>query len=352
VGQTGGPKALTVTNTGGSSFTVTGVLVSGADAGDFVAPSMCSPQPFLPANTGPNSTCSIGISFTPTATGPRQATLMITADAAPAQSAQLTGSATAAQAGITMAPVSLSFPSTLQGATSPPQTVTLTSSGAAALHISTVLLTGANANDFAMTNACSGPYPANASCTITVTFSPLGDGARTASITIADEAPGSMQMVPLTGTGTGAPVPRPARNHYTAAVVFATIPLGTTSPVQNVAITNSGGAALHVSSALMSGANSGDFSFNNGCTAAAYAVNTACIIGVTFTPPAIGTRAATLTITDDAPNSPQTVQLSGLGAGTPSVTLSSTAVSFAATALGTTSGSLLRVLSRDSAHSH
>ena len=104
-----------------------------------------------------------------------------------------------------------------------------------------------------------------------------------------------------------------------------------------MAITNSGGAALHVSSALMSGANSGDFSFNNGCTAAAYAVNTACIIGVTFTPPAIGTRAATLTITDDAPNSPQTVQLSGLGAGTPSVTLSSTAVSFAATALGTTS---------------
>jgi len=189
-----------------------------------------------------------------------------------------------------MAPVSLSFPSTLQGATSPPQTVTLTSSGAAALHISSVLLTGANANDFAMNSACSGPYPANASCPITVTFSPLGDGARAASITIADDAPGSMQMVPLTGSSTGAPVPRPAATITPPAVVFAAIPLGTTSPVQNVAITNSGGAALHISSVLMSGANSGDFSLKNGCTAAAYAVNTASIIGITFTPSAIGMR--------------------------------------------------------------
>jgi hypothetical protein len=225
----------------------------------------------------------------------------------------------------------------LQGATSPAQTVTLTSSGAAALHISSVLLTGANANDFAMSNGCNGPYPANATCTVTVTFSPLGDGARTASITIADDAPGSTQMVPLTGTGTGAPVPRPAATITPPVAVFAAIPLGTTSPVQNVAITNSGGATLHISSVLMSGANSSDFSFNNGCTAAAYAVNTACIIGVTFIPSAIGNRAATLTITDDAPNSPQTVQLSGSGAGAPLVTLSSTAVSFAATALGTTS---------------
>jgi hypothetical protein len=337
VGQTAGPKALTVTNTGGSPLTVTGVVVSGADAGDFVAPSMCSPQPFLPPNAGANSTCSISISFTPTATGPRQATLMITTDAAAAQSAQLTGNATAAQADITMAPVSLSFSSTLQGATSPPQTVTLTSSGAAALHISSVLLTGANANDFAMSNACSGQYPANASCTITVTFSPLGDGLRTASITVTDDAPGSTQMVQLSGTGTGAPVPRPAATITPPAAVFAAIPLGTTSPVQNVAITNSGGAALHISSVMTSGANSGDFSINNGCTGAAYAVNTACIIGITFTPSAIGLRAATLTITDDAPNSPQTVQLSGSGAGAPSVNLSSAAVSFAATALGTTS---------------
>jgi 6-phosphogluconolactonase (cycloisomerase 2 family) len=337
VGQTAGPKPLTVTNTGSLPFTVTGVVVSGADAGDFVAPSTCAPQPFLPPNAGMNSTCSVGVSFTPTGTGPRQATLTITTDAAAAQSAQLTGSATAAQAGVTMAPDSLAFPSTVQGATSAPQSVTLTSSGAAALHISSVLLTGANANDFAMSNGCSGAYPANASCTIAVTLSPLGDGARTASITIADDAPGSPQMVPLSGTGTGAPVPRPAATITPPAAVFAAIPLGTTSQVQNVAITNSGGAALHIASVLMSGANSGDFSFNNGCTAAAYAVNTAWVIGITFTPTAIGNRTAMLTITDDVPNSPQTVPVSGSGAGAPSVNLSPDAVSFAATALGTTS---------------
>ena len=56
----------------------------------------------------------------------------------------------------------------------------------------------------------------------------------------------------------------------------------------------------------------GDFKLNNGCTATSgYAANTACTLGLTFTPAATGPRAATLTITDDALNSPQTVAVSG-----------------------------------------
>jgi hypothetical protein len=73
-----------------------------------------------------------------------------------------------------------------------------------------------------------------------------------------------------------------------------------------------GGTAGFVESAPISRANVGDFKLNNGCTAInGYAANTACTLGLTFTPAATGPRAATLTITDDALNSPQTVAVSG-----------------------------------------
>lgn len=41
-------------------------------------------------------------------------------------------------------------------------------------------------------------------------------------------------------------------------------------------------------------------------------MNTACVVGLTFKPSATGTRTATLTISDDAPGSPQTVPLTGI----------------------------------------
>jgi hypothetical protein len=49
----------------------------------------------------------------------------------------------------------------------------------------------------------------------------------------------------------------------------------------------------------------------NGCTAGAYAANSTCTIGVSFAPLASGARAATVTLTDDAANSPQVINLGG-----------------------------------------
>jgi hypothetical protein len=57
----------------------------------------------------------------------------------------------------------------------------------------------------------------------------------------------------------------------------------------------------------------------NGCTAATYAVSATCTIGVSFAPLASGSRAATVTVTDDAANSPQIISLGGNAA--PAVTL-------------------------------
>lgn len=82
--------------------------------------------------------------------------------------------------------------------TSSPMTVTLTNSGSSALTISSIT-TGGN---FAQTNTCGSTVPANGSCTISVTFAPTAEGQRQNYLTITDNAPGSPQIITLTGTGT------------------------------------------------------------------------------------------------------------------------------------------------------
>ena len=339
VGQVSGTKPLSLTNTGGVALNLTAVAVSGANASDFVGVPNCLLPAFLPTGATSNSTCSINVSFTPAASGPRQATLTTTTDTAGMQSTTLTGIGISGLSSATIAPASLSFPNTVHGVTSPAQVVTVTNSGAATLHISSVGLGGPNVGDFTMTNGCNGPYGANATCAINVTFSPQADGVRTASIAIADDVPGSPQFVPLTGTGSGAasPVSAPAVTITPSTLSFAGTPQGTTSTAQSIAVTNSGTAALHIASVKMGGANGGDFAVSNGCTAPAYAANATCMVALTFTPSATGMRAGTLTITDDAAASTQTVQVTGTGTGGPSVTISATAIAFAAIAMGTTS---------------
>jgi len=80
---------------------------------------------------------------------------------------------------------------------------------------------------------------------------------------------------------------------------------------------------------------SGDFAQTNTCSSA-LASNAHCTIQVTFKPTAPRIRQGSLSVTDNAQRSPQTVSLSGLGVG-PVVQLSPTAVTFATRLVGTAS---------------
>jgi hypothetical protein len=63
-----------------------------------------------------------------------------------------------------------------------------------------------------------------------------------------------------------------------------------------------------------------------------------CKITVTFTPTVLGTKTSTVTITDSAANSPQTIAVKGTGASP--VTLSPTSLSFGTVAVGSSSNPL------------
>ena len=84
--------------------------------------------------------------------------------------------------------------------------------------------------------------------------------------------------------------------------------VGTTSATHPVMLTNTGTASLVISGI----ATSGDFAESNNCGGSVTA-GSSCTISVTFTPTTTGTRPGTLSISDNAAGSPQSVVLSGTG---------------------------------------
>ncbi|HEV2351619.1 MAG TPA: choice-of-anchor D domain-containing protein [Terriglobia bacterium] len=110
---------------------------------------------------------------------------------------------------------------------------------------------------------------------------------------------------------------------------FGNQALASASAPQSITLKNTGSAPLGFPSSMaISGANAADFSQTNTC-GTSLAGGASCTISVTFTPTTIGTEAGTLTITDNAAGSPQTVALGGTGMGS-AVSLSPASLTFAA----------------------
>jgi hypothetical protein len=85
-----------------------------------------------------------------------------------------------------------------------------------------------------------------------------------------------------------------------------------TSTAQTVTLSNTGTAALSITSLAPTGTNASDFTQSNTC-GSSLAAGANCTIAVMFTPSIAGTEAASLSIADNASGSPQTVSLSGAG---------------------------------------
>jgi hypothetical protein len=119
---------------------------------------------------------------------------------------------------------------------------------------------------------------------------------------------------------------------------FGSVSVGGGSAQQVFTVTNDSSNTVTISAISFTGANPGDFSQSNTCSAA-LATSGTCSVTVTFTPAAAGARAATLTLTDDAPTTSQTALLTGTGTATPLATLSTTSLSFGSQTLHVTSAS-------------
>jgi hypothetical protein len=317
VGTSSTSQPVTLSNTGNAPLTLSSIAASG----DFAETSNCGDSVTVGGN------CTISVTLTATATGARSGVLTITDDA-PGSPHTVTLSGTGIEPAVSLAPPSLNFGNQRVGRSSAPQTVTLTNTGTAPLNITSMVLS----NDYSQTNTCGSPLAVAASCTINVTFSPTTTGARSGSLTITDDAPGSPHTVALSGNGT-----QPRVSLTPESLDFGEQRVGTRSASQPVTLSNTGTATLHLARISITGADRRDFAWTGTC-GARVAAGANCTLSVTFKPSAAGNRTGAITITDDAPNSPQTVALSGNGTQ-PRVSLTPGSLDFGGQRVGTTSGS-------------
>jgi hypothetical protein len=321
-------QVVTLTNTSAVALTITSIAVTGGNNGDFAETNTCG------ASVAAGGTCTISVTFTPSAVGARASAVVITDNAADSpQSIALTGTGVATAAVVVLNPTSLTFASQNTGTTSAAKTVLLTNTGNATLTITGIAVGGANAGDFSETNTCGASVAAAGTCTISVTFAPTAAGARAAAVMLTDNASGSPQTIPLTGTGT---LSAPTVSLSPTSLTFASELTTTTSAAKTVTLTNTGNSALTFTGGnagiSITGANAADFAQTNTCgTSLAASAN--CVISVTFTPSSSGTRAAAISIADNAAGSPQTVALSGSGVA---ISLTATGATSATVSAGQT----------------
>jgi hypothetical protein len=186
--------SATVTNNAATPVMFIGV----ATTGDYsTSRGTC---PANGATLAAGSSCTLNVTFAPSAIGTRTGTLSLTNDATQLPlTVSLTGNAIQAQLQITpgalaFGNIDVSYPATL--------TLTLLNTGSASITGITNAINGLNAADFAVTAPCSTTTLApNQGCTETVTFTPSTTGQRLASLSVVSSDPNSPAVIPLSGTG-------------------------------------------------------------------------------------------------------------------------------------------------------
>jgi hypothetical protein len=294
VGITSSPQNVTLQNTGNIKLTITSIQITGTNSSDFGEKNNC------PSSLSPNNSCQISVTFKPTTTGTRNAAVNIT-DNAPGstQSVSLTG--VGVLPAVTFSPTSLTFPTQLVFTTSKAQAVTLTNSGAGVLKINHISVT----SPFSQTNNCPDSLGPGAKCTINVKFHPGNKGVFHSAISVTDNAPGSPQNVPLTGTGTFVQLIPTTLN-------FGTQPVGTRSLAKTITLTNKGNSTVTITGISITGTDARDFAETNTC-GKSVASGASCFIKVTFKPLAKGKRTADVSVYDNGGGSPQQAMLIGTG---------------------------------------
>lgn len=339
-----GPLSITITNNASTAVTLGQLQIQGANSSSFaLTADNCSNKPLSPSG----GTCTFSVTFTPIVIGQVGAAVEIPtplmASNSVMQFASLSGTGVAEV--LTSTPLDVTFTDQLVGTTSSAMLVTISNvSGINNLSatLQTASITGMNPGDFSQNGGCDGQTLVASglpmSCSINVTFTPSGGGARSATLSIGYLVSGGTGTVTLNvnlfGNGTA-----PLVSLSSSPLTFANQEVGTTSSPAPVLLTNLGTAPLTISNILITGS---DFVIQSESNCGTVAVNSSCTVNVTFTPTAAGPRNGALTFTDNnqaVNGKTQIVSLTGTGT-TPIATLSTNTLSFNGVPITTTSAPL------------
>jgi hypothetical protein len=332
VGNTAAAQTVTVTNSGTTAATVSGVTASG----DYSQTNNCS-------SLAVGASCTVTVTFKPTTGGTRTGSISIASNAnnsptvialtgsgigsttniaagrpatasSQVNSTQAASTATDGDANTYWESANGAFPQWLQvdlGATYAVGKVTLKLPPSTAWATRTQTLsvqTSTNGSSFSDAVG-SATYTFNPASANTVNITVPGTSARYVRVNITANsgwAAGQVSEFEVYPSG-GSTNPTASLSASPSALTFGSQALNTTSAAQAVTVSNTGTA----SATGVGVSTSGDFSQTNNC-ASTIAAGASCTVNVSFKPTASGTRTGSVSIAGSAP---VTVSLTGTGSG-------------------------------------
>ncbi|WP_395052633.1 choice-of-anchor D domain-containing protein [Flavobacterium sp.] len=337
-------RTFTIQNTGTATLNIGAISFSGTNVSEFTVTS-------LPASTVlSGSSTTFIVSFNPTASGVRTATLSIVNNDSNENPYDFAIQGTGIESEINIQGNAINI---IDGDTTPittdwtdfgssnvntatTRTYTIQNTGTAALSIGAITFSGLNATDFTITTLPTPSVAVNSSTTFVVSFNPSALGIRTASISIvnndANENPynftiqgnGILPEINIQGNAITI-LDGDSTPSITDLSDFGSSNIGTAT-TKTFTIQNLGTADLTIGAITFLGTNAAEFTITN-------IPNTTVIAGgtttftVSFNPSSLGLRTATISIvTNDANENPYNFSIQGTG-NTPEINVLGNSIS-------------------------
>ncbi|MSP62035.1 MAG: choice-of-anchor D domain-containing protein [Myxococcales bacterium] len=303
-------KTVTYTNKGMGQANITALAIAGTNAGDFVITA----APQLPLSIAVGATFTVSVAFKPTMAGMRSAKLAASVQGAMGTGdVSLTGNGVPAKLVVTPNPINVGGAKVGQSTT--PITVNISNAGGGQLTITNAVLGGPQAAEFKVTMLPGFPVKLGpgASFDLKMSVTPLQPGLRSATLTVtSDDANAPNLVVQVSGFGGD-----PKIDLDVGTMAFGNVRVGTMSAMQNVTVTNLGGADLNVKAMMLAGANPQDFTIASMALPGKVLANGTAKFSVVFKPSVLGQRQAQVVIMSDDVNNP-TKFVGLIGTGTTS----------------------------------
>ncbi|MBZ5656051.1 MAG: choice-of-anchor D domain-containing protein [Acidobacteriia bacterium] len=311
-------QSETLTNTGGSSVTISQANASGTG---FSLSGLT-----VPVTLATNQSVTFNVGFAPATAGAANGTLAIVSDASVSPfNIALSGTALA-PGSLTANPASASFGSVTVGSNKT-VSVAVTNTGGASVTVSSAAASGSG---FSFTGP-NLPLTLNAgqSATFSAIFAPTTAGAASGTLTINSNASNATLSVPLSGTGIAQGQISPTPSSFS----FGTVQTGASKSLSGT-LTNSGGSSLTISAATASGTG---FSLSGLTLPLTLNAGQSASFTVLFAPTTSGAASGSISITSNGANPNLSIPLSGTGVTPGTLSASPASLSFGNVQVGNSS---------------
>jgi hypothetical protein len=344
-------RTFTIQNTGAGYLTVGAISFSGTNASEFSVTTAPS------SSVSPSGSTTFIVTFNPTGTGTRSATIsIINSDAdenpytfaiqgtgIPVPEIDMQGNGVSIADG-DATPVTTDntdFGSIDYTSGTIPVTYTIYNTGTLTLNLGAITIGGTNATDFAVTTAPAATVAPGGNTTVVITFNPSAVGVRNATLSmVTNDTNENPYNFSIRGTGTDPEINvqgnsttigdgdiTPSATDWTifGSTDYVSGTISRTFTIQNT----TGTGALNISGTSITGPNAADFTVTTASPATIAAGASATFV-VTFDPSVVGTRNATVNIfSNDVTEATYDFAVQGTGTTEPEMDVQGNAVSIA-----------------------